>query len=206
MTDPGRAWTTGKPPNKLAALPTGPLGMLGGWMMSRMNRSEQREVLDLAAVAAGESVLEVGYGPGVLLADLVTDTKAGRIVGIDPSPEMRVAAAKRTAAAIVNHRVRLEPGTAEATGQPPASFDVILSVNTVAIWPDLDAGVRELARVLRPGGRLLLSWHGGTAPTRAARSMILPEERLERVHAALAAGFASVERLRTEHCDVFRAS
>ncbi|MBO0850044.1 MAG: methyltransferase domain-containing protein, partial [Pseudonocardia sp.] len=138
--------------------------------------------------------------------ELVTSTKAGRIVGLDPSPEMRAATARRTAEAMANDRVRIEEGTAAATGQPSDSFDVVLSVNTVAIWPDLAAGVRELARVLRPTGRLLLSWHGGTAPTRMARMLVLPEEQLGRIEAALAAEFGSVRRLRTAHCEVFRAA
>jgi SAM-dependent methyltransferase len=206
MAEPGTAWTTGERPNSLAALPSGTLGRLGGWMMSLMNRSEQRQVLELAAVAPGESVLEVGHGPGVLLGALVTGTKAGRIVGLDPSSEMRAAAARRTAEAIANHRVWIEEGTAAATGQPSGSFDVVLSVNTVAIWPDLAAGARELARVLRRTGRLLLSWHGGTAPTRMARALVLPEEQLGRIQAALAAEFGSVRRLRTSHCEVFTAT
>lgn len=206
MPEPCPAWTTGERPNGLAALPSGLLGRLGGWMMSLMNRSEQREVLELAAVAPGEAVLEVGHGPGVLLGELVTGTKAGRIVGLDPSPEMRAASARRVAAAIANDRVWIEEGTAAATGQPSDSFDVVLSVNTVAIWPDLAAGARELARVMRPSGRLLLSWHGGTAPSRMARSLVLPEEQLRRIQAALAAEFGSVQRLRTAHCEVFRAT
>jgi SAM-dependent methyltransferase len=206
MPEPGAAWTTGERPNSVAALPSGLLGRLGGWMMSLMNRSEQREVLELAAVAPGEAVLEVGHGPGVLLGELVTGTKAGRIVGLDPSAEMRAASARRVAAAVANDRVWIEEGTAAATGQPSDSFDVVLSVNTVAIWPDLAAGAGELARVVRPTGRLLLSWHGGTAPSRMARSLVLPEEQLRRIQAALAAEFGSVQWLRTSHCEVFRAT
>lgn len=206
MAEPGAAWTSGERPNSVAALPSGLPGRFGGWVMSLMNRSEQRQVLELAAVAPGESVLEVGHGPGVLLAELVRGTKAGRIVGLDPSPEMRASTARRTAEAMANDRVRIEDGTAAATGQPSDSFDVVLSVNTVAIWPDLVAGVRELARVLRPTGRLLLSWHGGTAPSLMARALVLPSEQLGRIETALGTELGSVQRLRTAHCEIFRAT
>ncbi len=55
--------------------------------------------------------------------------------------------------------MRVASGVADRTGQPDSSVDVVLSVNNVQIWPDRPAGFAELYRVLRPGGRLLLSAH-----------------------------------------------
>jgi SAM-dependent methyltransferase len=75
----------------------------------------------------------------------------------------------------------------------------------VAIWPDLDAGVAELRRVLQPGGGLLLSWHGGDEQGRSARRLLLPEDRLRRIEDALRHHFADVRRVRTAHCTVFDA-
>jgi SAM-dependent methyltransferase len=65
--------------------------------------------------------------------------------------------------------------------------------------------VRELARVLRAGGRLVLSWHGGTDPGRFTRKLTLPEPLLDRIDAALRAELGAVERVRTRRCEVFRA-
>src|SRR5439155_24401735 len=96
-------------------------------------------------------------------------------------------------------------GDAGATGLPDAAVDLVVGVNNVAIWPDLDAGVTELHRVLRPGGRLVLSWHGGERPTRTARALVLPEDRLQRVEDALRARFPHVGRTLTRRCPVFEA-
>lgn len=198
-------WTTGRPPNRLAALPAGRLGRLGGWIMGRGNREQQAEVLALAEVRPGEAVLEVGVGPGVLLGELTERVGVRRVVGLDPSAEMRAAARRRNAAAVQAGRVVVKAGTAAATGQPDDAFDVVISVNTVAIWPDLDAGVRELARVTRSGGRLLLSWHGGTSPTRMSGPLVLAEDVLARIQTALGEQFDLVRRARTERCEVFQA-
>ena len=63
----------------------------------------------------------------------------------------------------------------------------------------------ELHRVLRPGGRLVLSWHGGERPARMTRGLLLPEERLCRIEDALRARFPDVRRTLTRRCTVFEA-
>ncbi|MEN3265701.1 MAG: hypothetical protein V7646_2595 [Pseudonocardia sp.] len=100
-------------------------------------------------------------------------TQSGHVIGIEPSPTMREAARRRCAGLIGQGRVRIEPGGAADTGQPDAAVDVVLAVNNVQIWPDRRAGLAELHRVLRPGGRMLLSAHqkwlpGGQAALTAA--------------------------------------
>jgi len=72
---------------------------------------------------------------------------------------MLEACRRRCAELIEQGRVRLVEATAEHTGQPDCSMDVVIAVNNVQVWPDQLAGCSELARVLRPGGRLLLSAH-----------------------------------------------
>jgi SAM-dependent methyltransferase len=199
------AWTTGQPPNRFAALPTGRLGRLGGQLMRRLNAGQQQEVLALVAARGPRAVLEVGHGPGVLLALLARLPDVEQVVGVDPSADMRLLAVRALAPEIAAGRLQIRPGDAAATGLPDASFDLVVSVNTVAIWPDLDAGVAELRRVLQPGGGLLLSWHGGDEPGRSARRLLLPEDRLHRIEDALRHHFADVRRVRTAHCTVFDA-
>jgi SAM-dependent methyltransferase len=199
-------WTTGEMPNPVAALPRGRAGRLGGTVMRITNGAEQREVAGLLAplVTRGSDVVEIGCGPGSLLAILARGP-AGTVRGVDPSEEMRTMAVRALAQPIAGGRVRVAAGSAAATGLPGGSADVLVSVNTVAIWPDLDAGADELHRVLRPDGTLVLSWHGGTAPSRAARRLCLPSGQLDRIEQTLSVRFADVRQDRTRRCTVFTA-
>jgi SAM-dependent methyltransferase len=130
---------------------------------------------------------------------------ARHVIGVDPSVEMRTLAIRTHSGAIAAGRLEVRAGDAAATGLPDAAVDLAVGVNTVAIWPDLDAGVAELHRVLRPGGRLVLSWHGGERPARMTRAHVLSEERLQRVEDALRARFPDVRRTLTRRCTVFEA-
>jgi SAM-dependent methyltransferase len=197
------AWSTGTAPNSFAALPAGRLGTFGGRLMRLLNRAQQREIAQFAGSLDELDVLEVGHGPGVLLGMLARTAR--HVTGVDPSPEMRALAIRAHAAAIAEGRLDVRPGDAGATGLPDASVDLAVAVNNVAIWPDLDAGVAELHRVLRPGGRLVLSWHGGERPSRLSRGLVLPEERLQRIDAALRARFPDAQRSLTRRCTVFHA-
>ncbi|QYN33177.1 class I SAM-dependent methyltransferase [Pseudonocardia sp. DSM 110487] len=197
------AWTTGTAPNSFAALPAGRLGTFGGQLMRLLNRAQQREIALLLGPLSGKDVLEVGHGPGVLLGML--SRTARHVTGVDPSQEMRALAIRAHAGAIAAGRLDVRAGDAGATGLPDASVDLVVGVNNVAIWPDLDAGVAELYRVLRPGGRLVLSWHGGERPSRPTRALVLPEERLQRIEDAMRARFPDVRRTLTHRCTVFDA-
>ncbi|MFB9237611.1 class I SAM-dependent methyltransferase [Plantactinospora siamensis] len=194
---------TGQPVTSPFAMPRGLLGRLAGLFMLRANR--QDDLLNLLDVRAGERVLEVGYGPGALIRLIAERTGATLVQGVDPAREMRTLAAKNNRAAIQTGRVDLRIGSAARTGLPDGSVDRIVSVNTVAIWPDLDAGLRELRRVLRPGGTLLIAWHGGTAPSAIGRRLRLPEGKLHRLDQALREHVGPVSRHPLAALDVFIA-
>lgn len=198
-----RSWALAGPVTSPFAHPGGVLGRLAGRFMLWTNA--QSDILGVLRVQPGERVLEVGYGPGALVRLLAARTGAGHIHGVDPSPEMRDAAARHNRGAVRAGRVTLETGTAEDTGLPGEAVDHVVSVNTVAIWPDLEAGLRELHRVVRPGGAVVIAWHGGTSPGRISRKLRLPEDRLARIESALTSLFTGVERRRLRNLDVFRA-
>jgi len=197
------AWSTGQPPNRIAARPEGFLGALVGRLMGASNRGQQIEVLDLLGPLGGAHALEIGPGPGVLLGLLAARPDVEHVVGIEPSETMRRLAIRRQVAAIASGRLEVRPGTADATGLPDGAVDLVLTINTVAIWPDLDAGASEIARVLRPGGRAAVSWHGGERGARAGLG--LPDAQLDMVEAALGRHVGPVARRRTRRCTVFLA-
>jgi SAM-dependent methyltransferase len=73
------------------------------------------------------------------------------------------------------------------------------------MWPDLEAAVGELHRVVRPGGTVLIAWHGGTKPSRVVKSLSLPEDELGRIEQALRNQFSEVGRHQLTSLDVFMA-
>lgn len=142
--------------------PRGALGRLGGALMARGNAQTERRVVEIARPDAADTVLVLGPGPGIgLRAVAERDALA---IGVDPSGVMVEAARRRCAALVRAGRVQLRTGTAGDTGLDSGSVDLALSVNNVQLWPDVPTGLAELARVLRPGGRLLISVHDRWAP------------------------------------------
>jgi SAM-dependent methyltransferase len=127
--------------NNPFAHPSGWLGRMAGRFMLWTNK--QDEVVDVLAVQPGHDVLEIGYGPGGLIRLLAERTDAASIRGVDPSPEMRDQASRHNRKAVRTGRVALDLGTADRTGLPDASLDRVVSVNNVAIWPDVEAAVDE---------------------------------------------------------------
>jgi len=168
--------------------------------------NKQDDVVGVLGVQPGHDVLEIGHGPGGLIRLLAERTEAASIRGVDPSQEMRDQARRRNRSAVRAGRVRLDLGTADRTGLPDASVDRVVSVNNVAIWPDLEAAVGELHRVVRPGGSVVIAWHGGTTPSRIARSLRLPEVELGRIERVLRDHFGEVARRQLARLDVFTAT
>ena len=189
--------------NNPFAHPSGWLGRLAGRIMLWTNK--QDDLLAVLDVQPGDDVLEVGYGPGGLIRLLAERTGAASIRGVDPSPEMRDQASRHNRKAVRAGRVRLDIGTADRTGLPDASVDRVVSVRNVAMWPDLDAGVAELHRVVRPGGAVVIAWHGGTTPNRIVKKLSLPQDELSRIERALRDRFGDVTRDQVSSLEVFKA-
>ncbi len=141
--------------------PHGLLGRLGGIIMARTNRSYAAWVVDTIGVQPEDNVLDIGCGPGVAIELLAA--KARRVAGLDPSAEMLRQAGKRNAAAIREGRVELRQGTADRMPFADDAFDKAMAMNSMQVWPDATAGLREVARVLKPGGQAAFSfstWSG----------------------------------------------
>lgn len=189
--------------NNPFAHPRGWLGRLAGRIMLWTNK--QDDVLGVLGVQLGDDVLEIGHGPGGLIRLIAERTDAASIRGVDPSAEMRDLAGRRNRKAVRAGRIRFDLGTADRTGLPDASVDRVVSVNNVAIWPDLEAAITELRRIVRPGGTVVIAWHGGTAPSRIARSLSLPEEQLGRIEQVLRDRIGEVTRGQLASLDVFIA-
>ncbi len=108
----------------------------------------------LGPIHAGEAILDLGCGAGFdafVAAQLVGP--AGRVVGIDLSPEM-LAIAEAELREAKSPQIEFQVAQVEVLPFPDASFDVALSNGVLNLIPDKAAALREIFRVLRPGGRL----------------------------------------------------
>jgi SAM-dependent methyltransferase len=148
MPDPTRA-----PP------PAGQFGpaVYAGWRRSSLGAItealELRLVLDLAGPLRGRAVLDVGCGDGTLALALLR-AGAARVAGCDADPRMIMRA--RGQAAGAGGAVDLAVGRAEALPFADGSFDVVTCITVLAFVPDPAGAIREMVRVLRPGGRLVI--------------------------------------------------
>lgn len=107
---------------------------------------------EAAQLTKQSRVLDVACGPGIVVEALARF--AGEVVGCDITPEMLARAQQRCAAAGLTN-VRFSPGRAEALPFDDAAFDVVVSRSAVHHFPDPAAALREMARVVRAGGRVV---------------------------------------------------
>ena len=115
-------------------------------------RLELRLMLDLLGDLAGARVLDIGCGDGALVRAFAA--RGASVTGVDPDPAMLEAARRPTAEADVP--ATFLEGRAENLPFPDAAFDVVTAMTVLCFVPDAKGAVYEMARVLRPGGRLVL--------------------------------------------------
>ena len=151
--------------------PRGAAGRVTAWEMAHRPSNRQRNgwVVSLLGVLSTDQILEIGFGPGVAVAELVR-AGAGHVYGIDHSGVMVQQASRRNAAAIRAGRVTLIRASVDQL--PPAldgPFDAIVAVNSLAFWPAPTERLAELRRRLAPAGRIAIAsqprCRGATADT-----------------------------------------
>lgn len=110
--------------------------------------------LGIAAARTGERVVDVGCGAGMdslIAAKMVGPT--GRVIGVDMTPAM-LAQARRSAEETRLTHVAFRAGYAESLPVPDGWADLVISNGALNLTPDKAATLKEMARVLKPGGRL----------------------------------------------------
>jgi ubiquinone/menaquinone biosynthesis C-methylase UbiE len=124
--------------------------------MAHETLAQNDRAIEALGVVDGDNVLDIGCGPGRSLSELATRTPKGRVVGSDPSQLMTEIASRRNQALVGKGRVQIVIAGAEALPFADNTFDKALCVHVLYFWSDLRASFREIARVLRPGGKFAL--------------------------------------------------
>lgn len=128
-------------------------------------RVETNVVFDLVGSLRGKHVLDVGTGDGTYAIEAAA--RGAVVTALDLEPEMLDAASARASTRGV--ALALRHGRAERLPFDDRSFDVVLAVTVLCFVPDAQVAVREMARVLKPGGRLVLGELGRDSVWAAVR-------------------------------------
>ena len=135
-----------------------PEGFLGRMMLRFMNFGHAPLTnwgLDLLEFHDGWTMLDIGCGGGATLKRLLKRSDGAQVYGIDISEES-VAKARKVNAERLNSQVFVTQGSAEMLPYEDRKFDLVTAVETVYFWPNLPDCLKEVRRVLKPGGRFAI--------------------------------------------------
>lgn len=136
--------------------PSGLAGRAMAYVLNRGNRTINARAVERLELTGKENVLEIGFGGGVALAQIRERTE-GFVAGIEISDSMLAHGRRRFSKDIKDGRLELEKAGVSDIPYDNGRFDRVLTVQTIYFWPDPAAGLREIHRVLGPGGRLVLA-------------------------------------------------
>ncbi len=144
------------------------MGRVVAFIMARETWSQNLRVMDALGIDRSDHILDVGCGHGRSLAELASRASMGHVVGADPSELMVEIASQRNRPLIEAARVEVVLATVESLPFTDDFFDRVLCVHVLYFWKDLDVSLREIARVLKPGGRLGLLFRTKADPAAVA--------------------------------------
>jgi ubiquinone/menaquinone biosynthesis C-methylase UbiE len=167
--------------------PKGLLGRLGGIILARTKRDFTQWVIPLLEVQPDSKVLEVGFGPGVAIQILAATASTGSVAGVDYSQEMVEQATTRNAKEIAAGIVQLHYGSVKKLPFADDTFDRALAINSMQVWSDEMAGLREIRRVMTGGGKIALAFTSSSGQSSTGLTEMLT-----------AAGFIDAHLVKTE--------
>jgi SAM-dependent methyltransferase len=136
-----------------------PTGWLGKLVLRIMNLQHSKVTdwgLSHISIGTYDSILDVGCGGGRTVSKLAATASQGKVYGVDFSKESVAMTSKVNRQWIDMARVEIREGSVSELPFSGYEFDLVTAVETHFWWPDLPAGMREILRVLKPGGTLVI--------------------------------------------------
>lgn len=155
--------------------PRGPLGALAGKIMARSNQERNNWLISLLDVQPADNLLEIGYGPGTAIQQVAGIAKDGIVAGIDHSETMLRQASRLNATTIQAGRVKLLHGSVETIPFEDNTFDKVYTSNSIQFWPEPIENLKQLRRVMKPGGRIAIALQPRWAKTDAEVETVAEE-------------------------------
>ncbi|MBC8278463.1 MAG: methyltransferase domain-containing protein [FCB group bacterium] len=112
--------------------------------------------VELAGIKPDDIVLDIGCGTGTAVREAAKLALKGKLIGCDPSQTMIEIAEEQTVNDQNRERIEFMAAGAENLPAEDSSIDVVLAVNSLHHWSDVDLGLAEVKRVLKPGGRFCM--------------------------------------------------
>lgn len=175
--------------------PTGFWGLILGRLMNKNNYPMYLDAYQLLAFKKGDRVLEIGFGNGAFIKEIVEQTEPGNYTGIDISDTMLKTAKKRNRSLINTRKAKLVKAHAGQLPFADQSFEKVFTVNTIYFWEKPQQVMQEIKRVLRPGGVYVVALGTKEAMEKNGyfkeRFKLYTKEDVEKLF--IDAGFTSIE-------------
>jgi ubiquinone/menaquinone biosynthesis C-methylase UbiE len=136
--------------------PAGLLGRFLGVLMNAGHSDAYQWGLDHIAIEPDSIALDVGCGGGKVVNLLAARVSNGKVYGIDHSLDMVKLSSKVNKSLIQSGRAEINHGSVSSLPYPDDMFDVVTAFETVEFWPNLSEDLKEVKRVLKPSGVLLI--------------------------------------------------
>jgi len=136
-----------------------PTGWYGRWTLRGMNRRHSNLTdwgRKQVSISNDAIILDIGCGGGRTVAKLAAVSTTGKVYGVDYSETSVASAQKTNKDWIKAGRVEIRHGSVSDLPFPGQMFDLAIAVETHFYWPDLQADLQEVLRVLKPGGTLVI--------------------------------------------------
>lgn len=165
--------------------PTGFLGQIAGWILANRpsNIERNRWTVDQLEVHDGDHVLEIGFGPGLAIAQVAHLAPHGHVVGIDHSELMLEQARRRNRSAIEAGLVDLKLGDLERLPRLDEMFDKVFSVNVLQFLSERGEALKKIWSLLKPNGLAATTFQprhlGATAEDAKAFARQLSQELID---------------------------
>ncbi|MDJ0332871.1 class I SAM-dependent methyltransferase [Planococcus sp. S3-L1] len=141
-----------------------PKGLIGTYIGEKMVRQHKHETLwtiELLNLQPGESVLELGCGSGYAMKLILEKNVVKEIVGLDLSLAVIRSATIRNKKALQDKKAKLIQGNVKSLPCRDDQFEKVFSIHTIYFWDDLPATIKEIFRVLKPGGDCIITLCNG---------------------------------------------